>query len=109
MVLGLGWAVWARHLIGRNWSAAVTLKHDHQLIRCGPYRFVRHPIYTGILAGSLGTAIIMNQYWGAAGFLLILYAYLVKLQKEEAILASYFPKEYASYRLQTKRLLPFLF
>ena len=109
MVIGMGWAVWARLQLGQNWSAAVTLKHEHHLIRTGPYRFVRHPIYTGIVLGSLGTAIVMNQVWGAAGFLLIFGAYLVKLRKEEVLLASHFPKDYPSYKSHTKRLFPFLF
>ena len=64
VVVGLGFAAWARVYLGRNWSAAVTLKHDHELIRSGPYRWVRNPIYTGILIALAGSALARGQWSG---------------------------------------------
>src|SRR5579872_5319815 len=55
--LGLLVALWARWTLGGNWSSAVTFKQGHELIRNGPYRFVRHPIYTGLLIMALGTVL----------------------------------------------------
>src|SRR5215467_5087591 len=68
---GLLFAVWARQHLGRNWSSAVTIKQSHELITTGPYAVVRHPIYTGILTGFLGTAIALSQVRGVIGFVLI--------------------------------------
>ena len=64
MVVGLLFAVWAREHLGSNWSRSVTIKQGHELITTGPYAVVRHPIYTGILAGFLGTAIALSQVRG---------------------------------------------
>ena len=56
--LGVGISIWARTTLGANWSGVVTLKRDHQLIRAGLYRWIRHPIYTGILLSFMGTGLI---------------------------------------------------
>ncbi|HXC97510.1 MAG TPA: isoprenylcysteine carboxylmethyltransferase family protein [Edaphobacter sp.] len=66
-VVGLLFAVWARRHLGSNWSQAVTVKQGHELITTGPYALVRHPIYTGILTGFLGTAIALSQVRGIIG------------------------------------------
>jgi protein-S-isoprenylcysteine O-methyltransferase Ste14 len=63
-VAGIAFAFWARIYLGRNWSGAVTVKVDHQLIRTGPYRWVRHPIYTGLITAMMGTAIVLDQVRG---------------------------------------------
>jgi protein-S-isoprenylcysteine O-methyltransferase Ste14 len=65
-VLGLLFAIWARHHLGSNWSQAVTVKQGHELITNGPYALVRHPIYTGILTGFLGSAIALSQVRGSS-------------------------------------------
>jgi protein-S-isoprenylcysteine O-methyltransferase Ste14 len=62
--LGLAFAVWARRHIGSNWSGTVTVKEDHVLICTGPYAWVRHPIYTGLLAAILGTAVARGELRG---------------------------------------------
>jgi protein-S-isoprenylcysteine O-methyltransferase Ste14 len=53
-IAGTGFAIWARAFLGRNWSANVTIKQDHQMIQSGPYAVVRHPIYSGFLLGAVG-------------------------------------------------------
>jgi protein-S-isoprenylcysteine O-methyltransferase Ste14 len=71
LLAGLLFAVWARAHLGRNWSRSVTIKQDHELITSGPYAVVRHPIYTGILTGFLGTAIALSEVRGFIAFVFI--------------------------------------
>ena len=106
LALGLGWTVWARRRLGREWSGRVTLKQDHVLIQDGPYRLSRHPIYTGILAGFAGTALALGRWRGLVAFVLLLVAFLRKSVAEERLLAARFPDQYARYRAAVPRLLP---
>lgn len=105
---GILFAVWARRHLGRNWSNAVTIKHDHELIRTGPYALVRHPIYTGILTGFLGTAIALSQVRGVIGFILIFLVLWAKLRMEEEWMRSQFGETYATYVHQTAALVPYI-
>jgi protein-S-isoprenylcysteine O-methyltransferase Ste14 len=107
-IAGLLFAVWARVHLGRNWSRSVTIKQDHELIVTGPYALVRHPIYTGILAGFLGMAIAIAQVRGLIVFVLILLAFWMKLRMEEQWMRSQFGEEYAAYAHQTAALVPYL-
>jgi protein-S-isoprenylcysteine O-methyltransferase Ste14 len=109
MVAGLLFAVWAREHLGRNWSSAVTIKQGHELITTGPYAVVRHPIYTGILAGLLGTAIALSQVRGFIAVVVIFLMYWVKLRMEEQWMRSQFGETYATYAHQTAALVPYLF
>jgi protein-S-isoprenylcysteine O-methyltransferase Ste14 len=107
-VVGLLFAVWARQHLGSNWSHAVTVKQGHELITTGPYALVRHPIYTGILTGFLGTAIALSQVRGVIGFVLIFLVLWAKLRTEEEWMRSQFGETYATYTRQTAALLPYL-
>src|SRR5438045_495316 len=62
LIAGLAFSVWARVHLGRNWSGTVTVKQDHELVRDGPYRYVRHPIYTGLLIAFIGCAIARDEW-----------------------------------------------
>jgi protein-S-isoprenylcysteine O-methyltransferase Ste14 len=104
---GLAFAVWARVQLGRNWSGAVTVKQGHELIRSGPYRHVRHPIYTGILAAVLGTAICSGTVRAALGLTIIAIALTRKLRREEALLRELFPDQYPQYCAEVPALVPF--
>lgn len=104
---GLGLAVWARVNLGRNWGMPMTQKDEPELVTSGPYRLVRHPIYTGILLGMLGTALAANVYWLALGGLMGVY-FIYSATVEERILTASFPEAYPSYRARTKMLIPFL-
>src|SRR5262249_53924001 len=84
-VLGLGIALWARFTLGRNWSGRVTLKEDHELIQRGPYAFVRHPIYTGLLLMVLASALAGMTLGGVLAFVLFAIGLFIKLRKEEAL------------------------
>jgi len=105
---GLGLAVWARMSLGPNWSAIVTLKDDHSLVRSGPYRWVRHPIYSGILLGWAGTAFVIGEWRGVLSFGLACAALVYKSRVEERRLLQAFP-EYDAYRRETAALVPFVF
>ena len=109
MVAGLLFAVWAREHLGSNWSRSVTIKQGHELITTGPYAVVRHPIYTGILAGFLGTAIALSQVRGFIVFVLIILTLWLKLRMEEQWMRSQFGETYANYAHQTAALVPYLF
>lgn len=102
-------AVWARRHLGRNWSAEVRIGVGHQLVRSGPYKFLRHPIYTAMLGMFLGTAIASSQYHALLGVVILILAYLRKSRLEDQILARTFSNEYQDYRRDTWALVPFVF
>ena len=106
---GLAFAVWARRTIGRNWSAIVTLKQDHELVTSGPYALVRHPIYTGLLLGFLGWAIAVDRWRGPLAVLIVFLALLRKYRLEERWMRERFGAAYDTYRARVKALVPFLF
>ena len=108
MVVGLLFAVWARVCLGGNWSSEVTIKQGHELITTGPYAVVRHPIYTGILTGLLGTAIALSQVRGFIAFVLCFLILWLKLRMEEQWMRSQFGETYATYAHQTAALVPYL-
>ena len=104
---GLGLAVWARVYLGRNWGMPMTRKDEPELVTTGPYKYVRHPIYSGLLLGVLGTAIATNIYW-----LLVLVAvgiyFIYSARVEEGLMESAFPTTYPDYKASTKMLIPFV-
>jgi protein-S-isoprenylcysteine O-methyltransferase Ste14 len=105
--LGLGIAIAARIYLGGNWSARVEIKEEHALIRTGPYRYVRHPIYSGILLALLGSAIALDRWRALLGFGLIFAALWLKARHEEERLRQVLP-DYDTYASQTAALIPFL-
>jgi protein-S-isoprenylcysteine O-methyltransferase Ste14 len=107
-VAGLAFAVWARVYLGRNWSGTVTVKQDHELIRSGPYRLVRHPIYSGLLLALLGTAVAIGEWRGLLAFIAIAAGFLIKIRTEERFMAETFGDAYAHYRAEVPALTPFL-
>lgn len=102
-------AVWARRRLGRNWSGAVRIGENHELVRTGPYRLLRHPIYTAMLGMFVGTAISSSQYHALLGLVILIFAYLRKTRLEEQILQQTFGAEYEAYRRGTWALVPFVF
>jgi protein-S-isoprenylcysteine O-methyltransferase Ste14 len=105
---GLAFAVWARRHLGRYWSGTVTLKDSHRLIRTGPYAIVRHPIYTGITTGMIGTAVALGEVRGLVAVAVLLAAYLRKIRIEETWLTAEFGDEYRVYRREVKALIPWV-
>ncbi len=108
LLAGLVFMVWARIFLGRNWSATVTIKRDHELVRRGPYRIVRHPIYTGALIAVTGTAIARGEWRGLLAVLIVFAALWRKLRIEERWLGETFGEDYARYRTEVAALIPFL-
>ena len=104
---GLSFAIWARVRIGRNWGTPMTQKAQPELVTGGPYRLVRHPIYSGILAAGFGTAIALSWWWLAVVGLAAIY-FLYAATVEERFLAEQFPDTYPSYKRSTKMLVPFV-
>ena len=109
VALGLGYAVQARRHLGANWSATVTLKQAHSLIRNGPYRHVRHPIYTGLLLAFAGSALALAEWRGLLALLLVTGSLWLKLRREERWLLEHFGDDYAEYRKTSWALLPGLY
>ena len=103
----LAW--WSRRHLGRNWSTNVRIAEEHELVRSGPYRFVRHPIYTAVLGMSLGTTIVSGQYHSLLGLLIVAIAYWRKIRIEEAALREAFSAEYDEYRRKSWALVPLIF
>lgn len=106
---GCAFAVWARTTLGSNWSSTVTVKQDHELIVRGPYRLVRHPIYTGFLLALTGTAIAVGEIRAFIGVGFAFTTFLWKSAAEEKFMREEFSDEYAQYSQRVRRLIPFVF
>jgi protein-S-isoprenylcysteine O-methyltransferase Ste14 len=104
---GIALAIWARVHLGRNWGLPMTQKAEPELVTSGPYRFLRHPIYTGILAGVLGTALATNLLGLIIVAVLGAYFYHSASVEERNLIAT-FPSDYPAYRAHTKMLIPFI-
>ncbi len=105
---GLVFTIWARKTLAGNWSSDVTFKQNHELIRTGPYRIVRHPIYTGLLVMFVGTALHIGQLRCLIGLLLMTIGFWIKLSQEERLMMRHFPEAYPVYRREVKALIPFV-
>jgi protein-S-isoprenylcysteine O-methyltransferase Ste14 len=103
-ILGLALAIWARRILGRNWSTRPTIQVDHELVTSGPYRFVRHPIYTGLLIMWFGAGLVNTIFF--ALFVLVAFISFSRIPREEASMMELFPAQYPDYRAGTKALLP---
>jgi protein-S-isoprenylcysteine O-methyltransferase Ste14 len=103
---GLIFAVWARIALGANWSGTVTIKSGHNLIRRGPYRWIRHPIYTGLLVSVVGTVLLQGEVRSLVGFGVILFALYRKAKREERFLSEEFGNGFAEHAKHTGMFLP---
>lgn len=106
-VSGLAVAIWSRWTLGGNWSGTVRFKQGHELIKTGPYRFVRHPIYTGILLMCLAPPIQFGRLHHWLGTLIIAIGLWIKLKQEETMMLRHF-SEYTDYQKRVKALVPFV-
>jgi protein-S-isoprenylcysteine O-methyltransferase Ste14 len=103
---GVGVAFWARWHLGANWSGVVTLKEGHELIRTGPYRTIRHPIYTGILLALLGTAVALGEVRALLAVALASVSFYWKARREESFLTEEFGEKFGAHAKQTGMFLP---
>ena len=104
---GIALAIWARIHLGRNWGMPMTRKADPELVTSGPYRYVRHPVYSGLLAAVLGTVLVTNPIGLIIVAILSGYFYYCG-SVEEKNLTAMFPTAYPAYRAGTKMLIPFV-
>ena len=107
-VAGLAFCIWARATLGRNWSGTITLKEGHELIERGPYRLVRHPIYTGLITMFLATVVVLGHLAGIIGAVLVFVSFWIKLGEEEKVMLKQFPDQYSAYQQRVKRIIPFV-
>ena len=108
IAIGLGFSGWARSHLGRLWSGRVTLKEDHAIIQTGPYSFVRHPIYTGLLIAVVGTLLTEITLAAIAGAVLLTIGLIMKIRQEERLLTNHFGAAYDDYRIQVAGLIPYV-
>jgi len=107
---GAALAIWARFVIGRNWSGAgITLKENHELVQRGAYSVVRHPIYSGLLLAGLGIVVTTGYLFGLVGLIFVTIAFLIRIPKEEMLMTEQFPAEYPNYKQRVKALIPFIY
>lgn len=106
---GVLFSIWARAILGGNWSGAVTLKQNHELISTGPYRLVRNPIYAGMLLAGIGLVVALGSLEALAGYLVVFAALIWKSRMEQRMLATRFGDAYTGYRKRTKLLIPYVF
>jgi protein-S-isoprenylcysteine O-methyltransferase Ste14 len=107
VLTGIAFMIWARLHLGKYWSGVITLKEGHRLIRTGPYRLVRHPIYTGFLCAAIGTAMVAGTGDAMLGAGCALIAFLIKIAREEAVLKREFGDEYERFAREVPGLIPF--
>lgn len=108
VLAGVAFTVWARITLGRNWSAEVTFKEDHELIESGPYALARHPIYTGLIVMGLGTVINYGRAISIALFISLCAALWYKARQEEQIMSRHFCDAYAQYKTRVRAIIPFV-
>jgi protein-S-isoprenylcysteine O-methyltransferase Ste14 len=108
VVAGAAFSVWARIALGRNWSAEVTFKQDHELIESGPYGLARHPIYTGLLVMALGTALNYGRAIGLGLLVALCGSLWWKARLEERVMSRHFPDAYAKYKTRVRAIIPFV-
>jgi len=107
LVVGLAFTWWARLHLGRLWSASVTRKADHRVVDTGPYRIVRHPIYTGIIVATLATAAMRGTALAWLGFVLLTLGWVIKARLEESFLRAELGRErYDDYSKRVPMLVP---
>jgi protein-S-isoprenylcysteine O-methyltransferase Ste14 len=104
--MGIGLAIWARYHLAEYWSARVTIKEDHKLIRTGPYARLRHPIYTGLILATIGTAMVIDRWRCVVGVCLVVAGYCFKAKKEESMLTQQFGDAFREHQERTGFLIP---
>ena len=103
---GIGLAIWARYHLAEYWSATITIKEDHRLIRTGPYGHLRHPIYSGLVLATIGSALVIDKWRCVVGVCLVLIGYCFKAKKEEAMLSRQFGDVFREHQKHTGFLIP---
>ena len=106
---GMMLAIWARFILGRQWNTTISIQENHELIRRGPYRVVRHPIYTGVLLAALGSVLALHTVGAGIGLLLLFITYAAKISREDRWLTKELGESYAEYRREVAAMVPWLY
>jgi protein-S-isoprenylcysteine O-methyltransferase Ste14 len=106
--MGLVVSIWSRLSLGANWSATVTYREGHELVQRGPYRIVRHPMYTGFLLMMIGTGVNLGNVSSLGAIVVAFLGTWWKLNKEEILLSKHFPDAYQRYKSHTKAVIPYV-
>jgi protein-S-isoprenylcysteine O-methyltransferase Ste14 len=107
-LVGLGLALWARVYLGRNWGTPMSEKVDAELVTTGPYRYIRNPIYSGLILAAVGTAVAVSLYWLVAAAFMAAY-FIYSATVEARTMERLFPNDYPAYKRSTKMLIPYIF
>jgi len=105
---GLGLAIWARLHLGRNWGSPMSEKQEPELVTSGPYKWIRNPIYTGIILAMIGSVLAVSLRWLVMAALLGGY-FVYSAFMEQRFMAEQFPEQFAAYKCTTKMLIPFVY
>jgi protein-S-isoprenylcysteine O-methyltransferase Ste14 len=106
-VLGVAFALWSIVSLGRHYDLVLEIHAGHQLVRSGPFRWVRHPVYTGLAAHFIGACLATGNVVLTAGTLLVtLPAFLARARSEERLLRERFGADYDRYADEVPMLLP---
>jgi protein-S-isoprenylcysteine O-methyltransferase Ste14 len=109
IAIGLTIALVAVFTLRRSYSSSLVIREDHQLIRHGIYRYVRHPVYSGTCVALFGMPLCLSSLFGLGIMLLVIPLFLNRIKIEEALLIEEFGAEYESYRETTRKLIPFVY
>jgi protein-S-isoprenylcysteine O-methyltransferase Ste14 len=104
--VGVAFAIWARRHLGTNWSASITIRSEHELVGTGPYRYVRHPIYTGMIVGLTGTALVVGEVRAVVGVAIAIVSFYLKAHKEEMWLTREFGPQFNAQAKDKGMFLP---
>jgi protein-S-isoprenylcysteine O-methyltransferase Ste14 len=107
-IIGIGIAIWARRYLGKNWGTPQSVKENPELVTTGPYVYIRHPIYSGVLLAMIGTALVTAAIW----FVILVIAagyFIYSAYQEQKLMLKTFPDTYPAYKARTKMLIPFVF
>lgn len=107
---GLAFRIWAIRTLGRFFTSRVIVQSDQTVVDTGPYKLLRHPSYTGALAGAMGACLVLGSAWGAMAVLaFVVPAYRLRMAAEETELGAKLGEPYRAYMQRTRRLLPFVY
>jgi protein-S-isoprenylcysteine O-methyltransferase Ste14 len=105
-VAGLAFALWARVAVGRHWAVPTAQRTASDVVSTGPFAYVRHPIYAGVIAMLIGSA--LNVPGSYAEVLTAILSLIVLARREERAMSRLLPDVYPSYMERTKRFVPFV-
>jgi protein-S-isoprenylcysteine O-methyltransferase Ste14 len=96
--------------LGRNWSISLETRSDHRLVTAGPYRYVRHPMYSSFLLSAIGQLLLLpNWVAGPSGLVGLAILFFFRVGKEEALMVETFGEQYRIYMRKTARIVPFIY